>query len=170
MRTLATITAVLIGCASLWACDEQQQPQQVAQAAAPAPVVPPPCACQPAPPAPAYTPPPRLRGVTHWRRRHHAHHYYASEEITPGSPGYVGESSYSSSESEYSASEYRSSSSVTAMAGGWGGPPSFVDGYGRRHYWSRAEVAHYSRLADGTAAYLPQRMDPWHKYGARCDR
>jgi len=166
MRTLARITAVLMASMALWSCDQQQQQQAQAPAAAPvAPVAqacnctppPPPCNCTPqaAAPAPAFVP----------RRRHHHHHwYYASERIMPGAPGYVSDSGAA----EYASAQYSSSSSVSYVRPPVAGP-SFVDGYGRAHFWSGGEIAHFARQADGKAFFEHKRLDPWHKYDATCD-
>ncbi|GEM_PF-4762741 len=166
MRTLAGITAVLMASMTLWSCDQQQ-------AQAPAPAAPAPQACNCTPPPPpcnctpqAAQPAPAMAAVTHYRRHHH-HHYYASEEIMPGSPGYVSDSG-AVGESEYAAAQYSSSSSVSYL-----GPPppgpSFVDGYGRGHFWSRGEVAHFAHQADANGYYAHLRLRPWRKYDATCD-
>ena len=165
MRTLAGITAVLMASMTLWSCD--QQPTQTAQAPA---APPPPCNCQPVPPPVAQVPPPvpvQTASVsTH--RRHHRHHYYASEQIMPGSAGYVSDSG-AMSESDDESAQYSSSSSVSYVGPPPMAQPSFVDGYGRAHFWSQNTVSHFAHQADDNAYFTRKRLKPWRKYGATCD-
>ena len=152
MRTLAGLTAAIMACMTLWSCDQQPA----------APAAPPAQACNCAPPAPvAAVPPPAAAPVQTAAvqapvyRHRHRHHYSAYSETS-----YAGQSA----QADY---DYVSTSQAYAPP-----PPprgvGWTDGYGRPHFVSEWEAARDARKDAIDATYLPQRMDPWHKYGADC--
>jgi hypothetical protein len=93
--------------------------------------------------------------VRHHRWRHHASRYARN---------YSQDYSQQSAEADYDyVSPSRSYAPPPPRGVGW------IDGYGRPHFASYAEIDHYVRRTSSMAAYTPQRLDPWHKYDERCD-
>ncbi|HEX4534008.1 MAG TPA: hypothetical protein VH000_07240 [Rhizomicrobium sp.] len=97
----------------------------------------------------------RTAAVRHHRWRHNASRYTQS---------YSQSYSQQSAQADYDyVSPSRSYAPPPPRGVGW------IDGYGRPHFASYAEIDHYVRRTSSMAAYTPQRLDPWHKYDERCD-
>lgn len=137
---LFMLAAALGACAMLSGCD-QNQPQQVAQVASPAPT----CACRPTPPLETASVAQPAPAIVHHHHRHWAHRQWAGNY-----------SRTDFTESVLAPYDYVSGSSVSYVESN----ESYGEYAPHPHGWHRHETY--------AAAMTGHRLDPWHGYDVDC--